>query len=386
MASASASKKVLSPQTRETSAGPELGILIFNVSGAGSGQLDAQREAIDFVLNSEELAIDSSSAFLLCMDKVTPAKKNIFFKRLGMKETALNKSDASIFFNKKAETEFSASHYVHLHPLTLRYQKQNEQLQKCLTKCDSLLERLDGVLQDCAEDSSLFRRKLPELEETVRKARDETQHSVSQNITRSQSLMSELNESLQMATNPLNERLSVVVTKAVLNSEQNKKIMLVSWHGPNRITGKDLYFKQLFFLVEDLRHDYCPEAVVVVGGDFNYPASKARTDLSEIHEVEVLASKEKIIYAIVWPKGHLKLLPGFPKTLPASAVSTGNRKKPFDHNITLYRFGVVFPEKSPEENPGGDEDEGDRRTATGGQQMGDRTTKGRRGRAVGGGW
>ena len=103
MASSSVRKRVLSPQTRETSAGPEFGILIFNVSGAGSGQLDAQREAIDFVLNSEELAIDSSSAFLLCMDKVTPAKKNIFFKRLGMKETALNKSDASIFFNKKIQ-------------------------------------------------------------------------------------------------------------------------------------------------------------------------------------------------------------------------------------------------------------------------------------------
>ena len=163
MASAPASKRVLSPQTREKSAGPEFGILIFNVSGAGSGQLDAQMAAIHFVLNSKKLAIDSSSVFLLCMDNVTPAKKNIFYERLGMKETALNKSDASIFYNKKAKTDFSASHYVHLQPLALRYQTQNQQLQKCLTKCISNLERLDRVLQDCAEESTLFRGKLPEL-------------------------------------------------------------------------------------------------------------------------------------------------------------------------------------------------------------------------------
>ena len=371
---------------RETSAGPEFGILIFNVSGAGSRQLYAQKKAIDFVLDNEKLAIDSSSAFFLCMDNVTPAKKNIFYNRLDMKETVLNKSDASIFFNKKAETEFSASHYVHLHPLTLRYQKQNQQLQMCLTKCVNHFERLDGVLKDCAEDSSLFRRKLSKLKETVRKAREEMQHSVSQNITRSQSLVSELNGSLQMAANPLNERLSVVVAKVVLNSEQ-KKIMLVSWHGPTKTTKKGTRFKELWSFVDRLKNNYCPEAVVVVGGDFNYSAREARSDLLGKQEVEVLASDEEIIYAIVWPTGHLKLLPDFPVTLPVSDVSTGyDTIPPFDHNITLYRFRVVFPDKSPEENPGGDEDEGDRRTATGGRQMGGRTSKERGGRAVGGGW
>ena len=112
----SASERVSSPETRETSAGPKFGILIFNVSGAGSGQLDAQKEAIRFVLKNEKLAIDSVSTFLLCVDNITRKKKDIFYEMLDMKETILNNSSASIFYNKKAETEFNPSHYVHLHP------------------------------------------------------------------------------------------------------------------------------------------------------------------------------------------------------------------------------------------------------------------------------
>ena len=157
-----------------------------------------------------------------------------------------------------------------------------------------------------------------------------------------------------MAANPLNERLSVVVTEAVLNSEKRKKIMLVSWHGPTKTKQKVIRFLEFLSLVDHLRQDYCPEAVAVVGGDFNYRDCDARDELSGKPDLEVLTSDEEIIYAIVWPKGHLELLPGFPTTLPASEVSTENdTNPPFDHNITLYRFrvreGVMREEGGPQE-------------------------------------
>ena len=169
------------------------------------------------------------------------------------------------------------------------------------------------------------------------------------------------------------------------------KILLVSWHGPHKTKHPDaavqtkhpdaavqrdskeakrICFKQLVDFLDRLKQDQSCH-VVIIGGDYNWPAREARKELDSIGRLEgvvaadyttttdrqYLRDRGMTDYIVYWPKDNIQQI--------TAKVECGNyrrkRPRPFDHPVVRYQVklkdlattvaGVSVSDPRQRENP-----------------------------------
>ncbi|XP_076446648.1 uncharacterized protein LOC143284006 isoform X2 [Babylonia areolata] len=150
-------------------------------------------------------------------------------------------------------------------------------------------------------------------------------------------------------------RLMACVLTSGGAEEKKKRTLLISWHGPETKARKNVdlklaCFRRLVRFSERLRAKEACD-IVIIGGDFNLPADKAREVMDTFRRTDkiidgaVLAeytrpadrkTRPVIDYIVYWPQDQLH-------NLHTSVIRPDYRRengsRPFDHPIIRYQFG-----------------------------------------------
>ena len=349
MAEASPSDKHQASANVTQTTAIEFSILLFNVSSTktAKGMSKAQTEGIQLVLESEELKLNKFSTFIFCSDGITQPKKQVFNEKLQTSSPTRN-TNAAIFYNETAQTQFSPEYVpeIPVLPLHLKHREKKQEAKEHIQK-----------VKDCVTE--WIGKKEIVGDQLLKDAQQRCQDAMS--CLDLCPLRDPSYKASQEFRDDCLGRVAVTLIACPHSGQQRGlRILLASWHGPhNGITfdkGQE-YFQCIILFIEKLRK-YYETHVAVLGGDFNLDSDLATANIKNLRSqlqgiTRFSFSDEKLMYTVVWPAGYLELQPDFPKEIhPEFPTVTVKDKElePFNHPILLYRFAIKLPETKEREN------------------------------------